>query len=146
MSLWSICAFSCWVLFCRIDISRLPCVRVKTHSADHLPQWYCNNNFVRRWTGRHLAIHLETGPTVLPFGSGRSNRISMSDLSFTRKRVPSRAATRMTRKYWCLLVQASSKLRRVYDRMSMRDQCGGKKGLLISRALAFRSGVGHWKI
>lgn len=35
MSLWSICAFSCWLLFSRIDISRL---RVETHSADHLPR------------------------------------------------------------------------------------------------------------
>lgn len=109
------------------------------------------SNFVRRWTGGHFAIHLETGPTVLPFGSGRSNRIFMSDLSFTRKRVPSRAKGErwgegMIRKYRCLLVQSSSKLRRVYDRVSMRSMQGGKKGLLLRELLRFFRSAGEmWK-
>lgn len=128
--------------FSRLDILRLSLRPSKdTFCADHLPRSgiVTTSNFVRRWTSGHLAIHLETGPTVLPFGSGRSNRISMSDLSFIRKRVPSRAATRMIRKYRCLLVQSSSKLRRVYDCVSMRDQCGGKKRLLLR-------GLSHFEV
>lgn len=97
ISPWSICVSSVYY-FCRIDISRLPlrpskdtfCLLTTCRASGIVT----TSNFVRRWTGGHLAIHLETGPTVLPFGSGRSNRISMSDLSFTRKRVPLRARAR----------------------------------------------------
>jgi len=105
-------------------------------------------SFVGEQAG-HLAIHLETGPTVLlPFGSARSDRISMSDLSFRPANEFHReAAARMIRKYRCLLVQSSSKLRRVYDCLSMRDRCRGKKEkqekkrkqTIATRALVFRS-------
>lgn len=57
---------------------RTPCVGKDTFYADRLPRGIVTtSNFVRRWTDGHLAIHLETGPTVLPFGSGR-DRIESS--------------------------------------------------------------------
>lgn len=74
----------------------------------------------------HLAIHLETGPAPPSGGRipARSDRIFVSDLSFTRKRAPppspsslpplirrgARGDARMIREYPCLLAESSSKL------------------------------------
>jgi len=110
------------------------CPDKDTFCANRLPRGIVTtSNFARRWTGRASCY------SPWNRSNGASLRFEPIESNLHVRSLVHPQTSSIARGYendsqvpvFTRVVQLSSKLRRVYDCVSMRDQCGGKKRLLL---------------